>query len=171
MENWKQVPNFTKYEASDLGNVRRIGGKVLKQINNGTNYMCVCLCENGKPKRLYVHRIIAWTFLSETELPEVNHIDGNRQNNSLNNLEWVTRSENHIHRYEVLKRDATNKGKFGSLNWNSKKVAMYNLNGDLIKIYPAVMEAARDLKINDASIRGVIYGKQKTCKGHTFKYV
>lgn len=171
MENWKQVPNFTKYEASDFGNIRRIGGKVLKQINNGNNYMCVCLCENSKPKRLYVHRIVALTFLNESELQEVNHKDGNRQNNSLINLEWVTRSENHIHRYKVLKRDATNKGKFGSLNWNSKKVAMYNLTGDLIKIYPAVMEAARDLKINESSIRGVIYGKSKTCKGHTFKYV
>jgi hypothetical protein len=171
MENWKKVPNFNKYEASDLGNIRRINGKVLKQINNGTNYMCVCLCENGKAKRLYVHRIVAWTFLNELELPEVNHIDGNRQNNSLSNLEWVTRSENHIHRYNVLKREATNKGKFGALNWNSKKVGMYNLNGDLIKIYAAVMEAARDLKINDGSIRSVIYGKSKTCKGHKFKYI
>jgi hypothetical protein len=176
MEQWKSILGYESYLVSSLGEVKRIYKnkveKTLTKINNGHDYMCVCLCKNGIAKRFYVHRIVASAFLDNSEKKdEVNHIDGDRQNNSLLNLEWVTRSENHIHRYKVLKRDATNKGKFGLLNWNSKKVAMYNLNGDLIKIYPAVMEAARDLKINDSSIRGVIYGKQKTCKGHTFKYI
>lgn len=171
METWKPIPKYNKYEASDLGNIRRIGGKTLKQINNGHDYMCVCLCENGKPKRLYVHRVIAWTFLDTNELPEVNHINGNRKDNSLKNLEWVTRSENHIHRYKFLKRDATNKGKFGSLNWLSKKVGMFSLDGIFIREYAGAMEAARDLNVSDSSIRGVIYGKQKSCKNHKFKYI
>jgi hypothetical protein len=71
----------------------------------------------------------------------------------------------------VLKRNATNKGKFGSLNWLSKRVAMYSLDGILVREYAGVMDASRDLKISDSSIRSNIYGKQKTCKGHTFKYI
>jgi len=175
MEIWNVIKGYESYQVSNLGNVKRVykngAEKILVKLNNGSGYMGVCLCKKGLPKRFYVHRLVASSFIDNNESKdEVNHIDGNRQNNSLGNLEWVTRSENHIHRYEVLKRDATNKGKFGELNWNSKRVGMY-LNGVLIREFSAAMEAARELSVNDASIRGCIYGKQKTCKGHTFKYI
>ena len=171
MEIFKLIPSTVNCFASNYGNIKGVTGKVLKQVDTGKGYMAVTLCFNGIPKRHYVHRLVAATFLDNKEnKPEVNHIDGVRHNNNLINLEWVTRSENHFHRYEVLKKPATNKGKFGSLNWLSKKVGMYKDNM-LIKEYPAVMEASRDLNISESSIRCCITGRTKLCIGHTFKYI
>jgi|SRR5690606_18192860 len=178
METWKEIKNYENlYEVSTLGNVRRKKGyqakkdRILKAINNGHNYLCVCLSKESIVKRYYIHRLVAETFIDNPDnKAEVNHRDGNTLNNKSNNLEWVTRSENHLHRYKILKRPATNKGKFGILNWNSKKVGMYNKENILIETFPAVMEAARKLGCSDSSIRSVIYGKAKTCKGFIFKY-
>jgi len=172
MENWKALKNYELYyEVSDLGRIKRKNGKVLKESDNGNGYKTVSPCVNSISKKKYVHRLVASSFIDNAEnKKEVNHIDGDTSNNKLSNLEWVTRSENHIHRYKVLKRPATNKGKFGAKNWNSKRVAMYK-NGILIQEYAAVMEASRILNVNEASIRSCIYGKSKTCLGHTFKYL
>jgi hypothetical protein len=176
-EIWKDVVGYEGvYKVSNLGIVKRVAGvqakneRILTQLNNGNGYMGVCLCINSKPIRMYVHRILATAFLTNTDnKPQVNHKDGDRSNNVLSNIEWVTSSENHHHKYQVLKRDGTNKGKFGKLNWNSKKVGMY-LNESLIREFSGAMEASRELKCSDSTIRKVIYGKRSCFNGYTFKY-
>lgn len=174
MEIWKDIKGYEGYyEVSNFGNVRRLNSiKNLSKINNGKNYLSVSLSVNGIVKRLYIHRLVADTFIENLQKKEeVNHIDGNRENNSLINLEWVTRSENHFHRYKVLNQKGVNFGKKGELNWKSKKVAKLDLLNNIIEIYPAVMEAMRKTKINESSIRGCIYGKQKTAGGYKWIYV
>lgn len=91
------------YEVSNLGNVRRlrfINGrhniekiKMCKQTLNTWGYITVNLCKNGKSNTKRVHRLVAVAFLGNSDL-QVDHIDGNKQNNRLDNLEYVTAKEN-----------------------------------------------------------------------------
>lgn len=175
---WKDIAGYDGlYQVSSSGKVKRLSGfqskneRVLKEINNGNGYMGVSLCKGSKPVRVYIHRLVAQAFIPNPEnKPQVNHIDGNRGNNELSNIEWVTSSENHHHKYDILKRNATNKGRFGILHWSSKKVGMY-FDDKLIREFNGAMEASRELGCADSTIRKVIYGQQKMHKGYTFKYL
>ena len=87
--------------ASNLGRVKH-NGKILKASDRGNGYLTVFVC--GKNR--YLHRIIAQTFILNPENKEqVNHIDGNRHNDRVENLEWVSRLENMKHAKNVLRKD------------------------------------------------------------------
>ena len=94
-EEWKVVPKFDLYEASSFGKIRNKKTKYeLKQyVSNG--YLLVTAYHEGKGKCLRVHRLVAMAFLlNPLNKPEVNHKDGNKKNNRVENLEWATKSEN-----------------------------------------------------------------------------
>lgn len=84
-------------------------GKLLKPTKNKNGYLSVELWENGNRKRVYVHRLVAEKYIPNPENKrEVNHKDGNKLNNSVDNLEWVTSSENKYHAYKNgLRRSAS----------------------------------------------------------------
>lgn len=111
MEVWKKIKYYPNYEVSDLGNVRRIlksgKTKTLKSVDNGNGYMRLNLYKNGKQAKHYIHRLVANAFLSnKNQLPEVHHIDHDKTNNTLKNLEWVSSEENNSHKvvhYRKLK--------------------------------------------------------------------
>tara|TARA_S200002703_G_C3717764_1_gene220507 strand:+ start:216 stop:725 length:510 start_codon:yes stop_codon:yes gene_type:complete len=103
METWKPIPNYESlYEVSDLGNIRRSAkrhyyeaGGLMKQNHHKRQYMIVGLRSNGKTKQHLVHRLVMAAFVGECpEGHEVDHIDGDKTNNRLENLEYVTRQEN-----------------------------------------------------------------------------
>lgn len=101
-EIWKPVPEYAGYyEVSNLGRIRRIKtGKILKGYLN--EYYRVVLTVDSKGKDYSVHRLVAMTFIPNPEnKPDVNHIDGNKLNNRVDNLEWTTRSENMKHAYRT----------------------------------------------------------------------
>lgn len=76
-------------------------GKILKQQKNEFGYNLVCLRKNGKSKHAKIHRLVAISFIPNPNKKRcVNHIDGNKNNNHIENLEWVTHSENHQHAYD-----------------------------------------------------------------------
>lgn len=105
MEVWKPVKEYN-YEVSSLGRVRNTSNnKILSLFDkNRMGYYRVILFKDGQRKRHFVHRLVAETFLENLEnKPQVNHKDGNKQNNRLENLEWSTNSENQLHSYYVLK--------------------------------------------------------------------
>jgi len=111
-EVWKDVPGFEPfYQVSNLGRVkskdrwspingglRFFAGKMMKLSLNHYGYLHVSFTINGKGKCINAHQLVAWAFFGE-QLPgiQVNHIDGNKQNNSINNLEYVTNSQNIQH--------------------------------------------------------------------------
>ena len=87
---------------SNLGNIKTIRGRVLKQRLDKDGYFQVNLCCNGLEITKKVHRLVALTFLSNpNNYPVVNHIDGNKQNNNISNLEWCTVSHNTQHAYNT----------------------------------------------------------------------
>lgn len=115
-EVWKDIEGYEGlYQVSTCGNikslpkVRRNGTgtyiqkeRLLKPSNTSTGYKKVELCKDGKRKSFKVHRLVAIAFIPNPDnKPEVNHIDGNKINNNIDNLEWVTSSENSVHAYET----------------------------------------------------------------------
>lgn len=102
-EIWKPVIGFDGlYEVSNLGRVKSIKfnkEKILKPQDNGRGYLTVHIRNFEYDKKHYIHRIVAETFLEKKDgKNEVNHIDCNKNNNCLNNLEWCTKEYNFIHK-------------------------------------------------------------------------
>ena len=108
MEFWKSIKGYENlYEVSNLGNIKsfpkktRKGTRILKK-HMGNNYYLIDLVKDKKVKKHLIHRLVANSFLENTEKKEqVNHIDGNKLNNNVENLEWNTRSENQLHSIKI----------------------------------------------------------------------
>lgn len=104
-EIWKPVRGYKGYyEVSNLGNVKSLkSGVVMKPQTNNSGYLCLNLSLKGKQRSRLIHRLVASAFIKNPEKKkEVNHIDMDKTNNTVNNLEWVTREENLNHLHENL---------------------------------------------------------------------
>jgi hypothetical protein len=106
-EEWRAVPGYEGwYEVSSMGNMRRVGPikgrpvcRELRPATSGREYKHVGLRKGGSKKVFNVHRLVAIAFLGPPPTPkhQINHIDGNKLNNNVSNLEWVTSAENEAH--------------------------------------------------------------------------
>jgi len=148
----------------------------LKQTKNHYGYLVVNLSKKGKVKQFKVHRLIAETFISNPlNKRTINHINGIKTDNRLENLEWSTYSENLKHKFRVLGyiNNRPNKDKFGKLHHNSKKVNQYDKNMNLIKTWGSLMDIQRELKINNSSISNVCLLKPnyRTAGGFIWRYI
>lgn len=120
-EEWKPILGFSEYMASNKGRIKRYISRYDRfillnlSINQISGRLYVSMkSDNGKSKNLQVSRVIGFTFLSESYSEEkntINHKDGNVQNNCVENLEWVSQSENNKHLYDLLKRKKVRKNK------------------------------------------------------------
>lgn len=106
-EIWKNIPD-TVYSVSSLGRVasRKYGKWRMMRLSISNGYIRIDLRVNGSRKSPLVHGLVAEAFLGPKPTPthEVNHIDGDGKNNRAENLEWVTKSQNARHRFDILKR-------------------------------------------------------------------
>lgn len=102
MEKWVYIKNYTNYKISTYGRIlNTVTNKYRKISINSHGYLSLILCQNNIEKTYLHHRLMAEAFIPNIyNKPFVNHIDGNKQNNNLDNLEWVTESENSIHAYK-----------------------------------------------------------------------
>ena len=118
MEIWKDINGYEGiYQISNTGRLKSLKRLfirknninpynkeeiILKLQNNGKGYLFIRLSKNSKHKYYYIHRLVALHFIDNpSNKPAVNHKDGNKSNNNVNNLEWVTNSENQIHALET----------------------------------------------------------------------
>ncbi len=108
-EIWKDIPGFPDYQASSLGRIRSQKSGVWKVLrltpHSKTGYLVVSLRLGGKYFARSVHRLIAVAFLGRANGLDVNHIDGNKHNNSLQNIEYLSRGDNHRHAYRTGLRE------------------------------------------------------------------
>lgn len=169
-EIWKDVVGYEGYyEVSNFGNVRSIDryvnhssggeriskGKYLKQqILKG--YKRVQLSKERKVKHHFVHRLVAFAFIpNPNNLPEINHIDEDKTNNNVENLEWCDTKYNINYgtRLQKCSKILTNRKDL------SKYVLQYTLDGEFVNEYPSVSEAHRQTGIRINSI-------SQCCNGH-----
>lgn len=165
MEIWKDIPGYEGvYLVSNKGNIKRIStNKILKPYENKRNgYLTINLSNKGR-KNLRIHRIVAKAFLpNPNNKPYINHIDGNKKNNNITNLEWCTQKENVDHAIKVLGVD--HKKGIEKTHEKSKKKVIRS-DG---KIYSCIQEAKQEFP--NAHIVEVCQGKLKTTKGYGWKY-
>lgn len=101
----KKIVGYENYEIDEYGNIFNSNGIKMHQFLTYKNYMQISLCKNGKNKTYAVHRLLGLAYIDNPDnKPEINHIDGNRVNNIVENLEWVTHAENMQHSYRVNRR-------------------------------------------------------------------
>ncbi|MBQ2397626.1 MAG: NUMOD4 motif-containing HNH endonuclease [Bacteroidales bacterium] len=159
IEIWKSIDGYEGlYEVSNTGKIKTLNNvfykmdgricRIKENISYGNKthfgYLKFNLCNHKKMKTVFVHRLIAETFIPNPEnKPQVNHKNGIKTDNRVENLEWATASENTLHSYRVLGRKISGNCGAGDKNKNSKKVAQIK-NGKIINIFGSIREAERE---------------------------
>lgn len=173
-ESWAEIYEG-RYAVSSLGRVISLSFKGVPRQKIMTqrdiaSYLRVHLHINGKGKQVLVHRLVAMAFIpNPSNLPEVNHKNGNKHDNRVDNLEWVTKSQNKIHSIEVLKRPHPNLGKSLELSLRHKTVCQYSKRGDLIKTYHSIRVASMMTGINETNISRCANGKRDSAGGYVWR--
>lgn len=167
-EIWKDIKGYEGlYQISNLGNVKSfprkgthtIKERIIKFTKSNKGYCIAVLKNNYVQKALSVHRLVAQAFIPNPDnLPQVNHIDGNKLNNCVDNLEWCTNKQNRKHA-------SKNHLLF------TRHINQYDLDGNFIKEWYSVMEASKFYDINCNSLRSACRSKKGIYKGFIWKYV
>ena len=160
---WREVKEYSNYEVNQLGEIRhKKRQKILKPRDNNGGYQYVNFKINGKNTNFAVHRIVANAFIPNPNgYTEVNHKDYNKKNNCVDNLEWVSSSQNKQHSY--LKQE--NKKSRG------KAVNQYTKEGIFLKTFNSVSDAAKELGCCVAAISNCCLGRTKTSQGFQWSFV
>ena len=171
-----------KYKVFDDGTIRSYtshskGKEIRGKISVRTGYQMVLLYDQQSKRHcVNVHRLVAKAFIpNPNNLPQVNHKNGIKTDNRVENLEFVTGSENTIHAYRVLHRvnnflgKRYNLGKCGKESKSSKIVQQIK-DGKVIREFYGAAEAGRKLNIHSSGIKNCCAGTQKTAGGFCWKY-
>ena len=172
-EVWKDIHGYEGlYQASTYGRVRSLprattSGRVLKPKVEKIGYLRLSLSKDNSIETKLVHRLISLTFIpNPNNFPQVNHLDEDKTNNRVENLEWCTAQYNsnygtHVDRCAEHNRNHPSK---------SIPVAQYDLNGNLIARYPSAIEAYRITGIHFSNILRVCKGEFQQSRGYKWHY-
>lgn len=158
---WKEIKGFENYEVSNCGEVRnKTTGRVLKPSVTHNGYLRVTLCSDGKQTNKSVHRLVSGAFIPNPDnKSDVNHIDEDKTNNSVSNLEWLTHKENANHGTRNERVAAT---------LSMPIYALYPDGTD--EYYPSASVVACELGLSQGNICSVLNGQRKTAGGLRFAY-
>lgn len=191
-EIWKDIKDFEgMYQVSNLGRVRSVDrfdsmgrlrkGAIKAISDNGRGYKVVRMYKDNKQKICYIHRLVATAFIENPDnKPEVHHVDSDRSNNKLENLQWVTTKENnnfpeHI---EAMKKNpnwlkncksAMAKAREKAIVINSYRTKF--TRGGVSLEFSSLAEGARQLGLDKGGCTRVANGKQKHTHGYKIEYI
>lgn len=172
MQEWRDVVGYEQlYQISNDGVLRSkdrvvnssrgqrfVRGKIISYHVDRHGYLSACL-QNGKSTKVRIHRLVAEAFLPNPEgLPIVHHIDHDKTNNTVSNLQWVTVGDNNSRFWS--------EGPGTNL---TTKVDQYDLDGNYITTYKSASDAARSVGTSSSNILGACDGRHKTMKGYRWK--
>lgn len=173
-----QIKDFPDYYICDNGEVysrtlnhNKFGRiKKLKKRINKSGYNSVCLYKRLKKYYILVHRLVAKSFIPNPDnKSEVNHKNGIKTDNRVENLEWCTRSENVKHKYSVLHYKGNMFGRIGVLSPFSKSILQIK-DGKIVNEFNCMHEAERATGIYHTHICACCKGKRQTAGGYKWKY-
>lgn len=194
-EIWKTIENYPDYQVSNLGRIKSLKfgrERVLKQAKNTQGYYFVILYQNKKQKIYRVHKLVALHFIPNPQnLPQIDHIDTNRQNNYVSNLRWVTNKENCNNPITKIKYSKANKGKNkgrvlsqetkdkmsiahkGNPNLAlSKPILQLSKSGNIIlRKWDSAHQVKRELNIIQSNVCKCCNNKRKSCGGFKWMYL
>lgn len=168
-EIWRDIKGYEGlYQVSNLGNVKSLERKtkhkynkeiIMKKHFNG-NYYFVRLCKNSQKKNFFIHRLVAENFIKMMPNKKyVNHINGIKTDNNLNNLEWVSASENVLHAIKNNLKRLPN-----------KKIIQLDYNNKIINHWESIKEASEKLEINRSNIGACCRNERKTAGNYMWQY-
>lgn len=165
---WKDVKFNSNYEVSDSGIVRRKSNKNVLKGCITSGYRSVKLTfENSKQQRFYVHRLVALHFIPNEDKTRtfVNHINGNKLDNRVENLEWVSPRENNLHYYQKLQKEKKERKNCGK----AIPVVQYDLNGNEIAKFSSIKKAKEATNISIVQIARCVHNEITQASGYIFK--
>ena len=171
MEVWKRMSHNPNYLISNTGRIRRIGHDIDHSTRNSKGYLVTDLYSNGTRKTFRVHRLVAEEFIPNPyNKPEVNHIDGNKNNNNYSNLEWVTKKENCRHAWD----NGLAKPSYGMLGKNNPNGGRKGKPFKIVEtgeVFDTLQECEKAINGNNRHINDCLRGRQKTHRGYHFEYI
>lgn len=178
MEIWKPIRGLEGYyEVSNEGRVRGLDrkisnprghtfmrkGKIISQCTMKRGYKRVYLSKDSKQYNIQVHRAVAEAFIPNPYgLPQVSHINGVKDDNSPDNLEWTSNHDNYLHSLDNGLRPK---------DVYPKRVGQFSLNGELIQEFFSIRQCSKKLNISDSTIHRVCSGKKESHNGYKLQYL
>lgn len=186
-EIWKDVTRYEgRYKISNFGNLksldmvvkcrggksRLVSGSILKKRYAPNGYIQYVLCKDGKKEYLYAHRLVAMAFIpnDNNKLNQINHIDENKHNNHVDNLEWCTQHYNNTYGTKI-ERQLRNTDYIEIGKKQSVPVNQFTKDGMLVRKWPSISEVKRVLKLSASDISCCCRNiKVKTVGGFKWEY-
>ncbi|MCS2775473.1 NUMOD4 domain-containing protein [Bacteroides fragilis] len=181
MEIFVDIKGYeTLYQVSNFGRIKSLGNgksnasklKILKQHITKDGYSTVALTINSVTQRYRVHKLVANAFIpNPNNYPCINHKDENKQNNTVDNLEWCTSKYNNNYGTRIERFVESMKGKLVNRKDTSKKIMMCSLKNELIEIFPSMMEVTRKYGFSVGAINQCAKGITKQSYGYKWKFL
>ena len=192
MEIWANIKDYEGYyQVSNLGRVkslerevlcngknqfqsykdnRHYKGKLIKPTYDKKGYLYAELCKNNTKRKIFIHQLVARAFIPNiNNKTQINHKNGIKDDNRVENLEWATPQENIQHAYNYNLFDSQLKYLKQVQQQNQKMIMQYDKNGNFIKEWESIKEARNKLKIS-SHISDCCNGKRKTAGGYIWIY-